>query len=186
MKTVANIAVTILMIVGFTSIVSAENVIDLTWSTKSETNNDYFTIERSIDGINWEPIATENAAGSTSTLHSYSYTDETAPAGIIYYNLKQTDKNGLTIDLKSISIDNKEESTSASVILFPNPTTSYITLKTDEKIISASITSSDNKMVKTLGTNVTMTNVQDLESGVYYIVYTTEAGSTKALPFVKR
>ncbi|MBI5217670.1 MAG: hypothetical protein HY958_01900, partial [Bacteroidia bacterium] len=48
----------------------------LEWSTATETNNAYFTIERSSDAQNWELIATVNGAGNSNTVLNYSYTDQ--------------------------------------------------------------------------------------------------------------
>jgi hypothetical protein len=66
----------------------------VSWSTASETNNDYFTIESSIDGITWETIATVSGAGNSNTALSYSFTDDNPISGTSYCRLKQTDYNG--------------------------------------------------------------------------------------------
>lgn len=68
----------------------------LTWVTATETNNDYFTLERSIDGFNWVEIATVDGAGTVSTPSFYEYKDyEFTEDTVNYYRLKQTDFNGL-------------------------------------------------------------------------------------------
>lgn len=66
----------------------------LSWTTATELNNDYFTIERSLDGKNYEEIGTVNGAGQSSTLLDYEYTDAQPYLGTNYYRLKQTDYNG--------------------------------------------------------------------------------------------
>lgn len=67
----------------------------LTWVVATETNNDFFTLERSVDGVYWEPIAFINGAGTTSTSKYYDYKDYTFISGSInYYRIKQTDFNG--------------------------------------------------------------------------------------------
>lgn len=64
------------------------------WSTGSEINNDYFTIERSRDAVNTEIIGHVDGAGnSTRTLH-YRFTDNRPHTGVSYYRLKQTDFDG--------------------------------------------------------------------------------------------
>lgn len=69
----------------------------INWSTSSEINNDYFTVERSWNGIDFEPIHIEPGAGnSNSTLH-YSHLDRNVSINgkrIAYYRLKQTDFDG--------------------------------------------------------------------------------------------
>lgn len=68
--------------------------VNIEWSTATETNCDYFTVERSINGIDWDSIAQVDGNGTTSTYHYYSTADLTAPFGYIYYRLKQVDYNG--------------------------------------------------------------------------------------------
>jgi hypothetical protein len=67
----------------------------LEWITASETNNDYFTIERSADGSAFSPIAVITGQGNSSMEHRYAFTDDAIPANeVTYYRLKQTDFNG--------------------------------------------------------------------------------------------
>ena len=68
--------------------------IQLDWVTASETNNDYFTLERSTDGDTWTTIYTCEGAKTSTQEHSYSYSDYNTLVGILYYRLKQTDIDG--------------------------------------------------------------------------------------------
>lgn len=65
----------------------------LEWSTASELNNDFFTIERSTDGTNFQFVDNISGAGSSSSLHNYDYTDRSLNSSF-YYRLKQTDYDG--------------------------------------------------------------------------------------------
>ncbi len=75
------------------------NQVALSWSTASETNNYYFTVEKSLDGIYFEEIAQINGAGNSSTIQHYMFIDNELPpataTATIYYRLKQTDYNGI-------------------------------------------------------------------------------------------
>jgi hypothetical protein len=64
------------------------------WITASETNNDYFTIERSKDGRDWEKIGTVDGAGNSTSELTYRFADERPYSGISYYRLRQTDFDG--------------------------------------------------------------------------------------------
>lgn len=64
--------------------------VDLTWSTASEINNSYFSIERSADGINFNLLGTVNGAGNSEVLKEYSFTDHYPLPGKNYYRLSQT------------------------------------------------------------------------------------------------
>ncbi len=71
-----------------------ESKVRIDWATSSETNNDYFTIERSGDGKSFESIGEIKGAGNSSREISYEYTDEAPLSGINYYRIKQTDFDG--------------------------------------------------------------------------------------------
>ncbi len=81
-------------LITFNAEVLGDKKVKLSWQTASEKNNDYFTLERSVDGIAFEEIATVNGAGNSSSLNDYTYIDEHPLEGISYYRLKQTDLNG--------------------------------------------------------------------------------------------
>ncbi len=70
------------------------SAVDVTWETASETNNDYFTIEKSHDGITFETAGIVHGAGNSTGTISYGDKDYSPYSGISYYRLKQTDFNG--------------------------------------------------------------------------------------------
>ena len=79
----------------------------LYWATSSEKDNDYFTLERSVDGENWETVSNVEAAGNSQQELNYSYIDEKFKRGEInYYRLHQTDYNGEKEYFNVVSIDN--------------------------------------------------------------------------------
>lgn len=82
----------------------------LNWKTITETNNDYFTIERSLDMENWQIIHTENGAIQSTNELNYSYTDRDFTKNHVnYYRLSQTDIDGNKKELKVISVDNNQK-----------------------------------------------------------------------------
>lgn len=93
-------------------------LVELNWTTASETNNDYFTIEKTVDGKIFEQVAIIDGAGnSQSTLH-YSTVDSNPYPGKSYYRLKQTDFNG-DFDYSDFVAVNHTKKLSAEI--FPNP-----------------------------------------------------------------
>ncbi|MFZ5553080.1 MAG: hypothetical protein ACOZCO_08190 [Bacteroidota bacterium] len=80
--------------------------VDLTWETATEINNDYFTVERSVNGIEFEPLLTVKGAGNSNINISYAAVDKEPVLGIGYYRLKQTDYDGQYSysDIKSVNI----------------------------------------------------------------------------------
>ncbi|MBK8552939.1 MAG: T9SS type A sorting domain-containing protein [Ignavibacteria bacterium] len=77
---------------SFTSNVSGRDV-TLNWTTVSELNNAGFDIERTVNG-SWTKVANVTGNGTTTSPHSYSYTDKNLATGNYNYRLKQTDFNG--------------------------------------------------------------------------------------------
>lgn len=92
--------------------------VHVTWSTASETNNDFFTIQRSHNGSEFASVGTVKGAGSSRKHLDYSFADETPLAGVSYYRLKQTDFDGKTSYSKVVKIDRDAE---AVLMVYPNP-----------------------------------------------------------------
>ncbi|MFO0496294.1 MAG: T9SS type A sorting domain-containing protein [Flavobacteriia bacterium] len=88
------------------------------WETATEINNDYFTLERSKDGVAYEVIAVVEGAGNSTNEIEYRFIDEFPLAGISYYRLKQTDYDGnyTYSDKKSIYLESETE-----MLVYPNP-----------------------------------------------------------------
>jgi hypothetical protein len=78
----------------------------LTWSTASEMNNDYFTIEKSINGLDYKELIRINGAGTNSSTSYYNYTDFDPEKRINYYRLSQTDYDGTMETFGVISLNN--------------------------------------------------------------------------------
>ena len=64
------------------------------WSTATEQNADYFTVERSQDGVNFSAIATVPATGNSSTPRQYSAVDPDPYNGTSFYRIRETDFDG--------------------------------------------------------------------------------------------
>ena len=93
----------------------------LKWATASEIDNDFFTVERSVDGQNWSIIETLPGAGTSSQLLTYSTNDHNPPSGLVYYRLKQTDFDGKYEYSETIVISVNGVGTQLYVT--PNPST---------------------------------------------------------------
>lgn len=68
-------------------------IVQLTWATASESNNDYFNVEKSNDGINFRSIGKVKGTGTSSITKHYSFNDNN-PDYINHYRLKQVDRDG--------------------------------------------------------------------------------------------
>lgn len=93
---------------------------ELKWITASEQNNDYFTIERSADGVDFTAIGKVKGNGNSSSMLYYSLIDAKPLDGVSYYRLKQTDFDGKEKYHQIISLDSKNDK-SFDFTIVPNP-----------------------------------------------------------------
>ncbi|MCC6722779.1 MAG: PKD domain-containing protein [Bacteroidia bacterium] len=100
--------------------------ISINWATASEINNDYFTVEKSIDKINFEEIGKVAGSGNTSQITNYSFQDTKPNNSTTYYRVKQTDFDGKSA--YSIIVAVKPENAIDNVKINPNPASSEVTL----------------------------------------------------------
>jgi len=152
----------------------------LEWETASENSNDYFAVERGINGQNFELIGMVGAAGNANTINSYDFIDKTPALGINYYRLKQVDFNGTYTYSKVISISNGKQGLLLGDIV-PNPAINIITYSVftlvDEAInieildVVGKIVSNEKKDLAN-GTHVLSTDITDLPEGVYFLKLT--------------
>jgi len=90
----------------------------LTWYTASETNNNYFKIERSADGEFFEEIGHVNGAGNSNSTIMYQFIDESAPQSKNYYRLSQIDIDGTLTELGTSFNDCTEDQTLLDIVGF--------------------------------------------------------------------
>lgn len=98
----------------------SNNIVTLYWATASETNNDYFMIEKSADGRQFVPVARVNGAGNSSQLRAYSITDREISSPVMYYRLRQTDFDG-AFSFSNIIVVKNAAIPSDHVNVYPNP-----------------------------------------------------------------
>jgi hypothetical protein len=185
---------------SFVSIINGNNV-TLNWSTATETNNSGFEIEKSAIGGTWSKIGAVSGNGTTSTPHSYSYTDRAVATGNYNYRLKQTDFNG-NFEYHNlgneVSIGVPEKFALSQNYPNPfNPTTKIdYDLPTDGNVsirlfdMSGKEVASLVNEVKTAGYHTVNFNASNLSSGVYFYRISVDANgnnftATKKLMLVK-
>ncbi|MBK9227823.1 MAG: T9SS type A sorting domain-containing protein [Ignavibacteria bacterium] len=163
---------------SFVSVIHGNNV-TLNWSTSTETNNAGFDIERSGVTGSWSKIGSVSGNGTTSTPHSYSYTDKAVATGKYNYRLKQTDFNGnfeyhnLGNEV-NIGVPEKFDLSQN----YPNPfnpsTKINYDLPSDGNVSIKLFDISDKEVallvneVKTAGYHTVELNASNLSSGVYF------------------
>ncbi|MBK5285071.1 MAG: T9SS type A sorting domain-containing protein, partial [Bacteroidia bacterium] len=109
-------------LLSFDAVVKGTSVLT-TWVTSSEINNDYFVIERSMDGVNFEEVGTRRGAGNSSTTLYYSMLDLKPLKGISYYRLRQVDYDGTESKSQLVAVSFLSD---GILNVFPNPTEAEI------------------------------------------------------------
>lgn len=102
---------------------SAKKMVDLDWVTASENNNDFFTIQRSSDGIVFQDLNNVDGAGNSTSIIHYADFDAQPLSGISYYRLKQTDFDGnhTFSNIVPVNIVSLDQGGLTGFSLFPNP-----------------------------------------------------------------
>ncbi len=161
-------------LLNFTAEPINDRYVLLEWQTASESNNDYFTIEKSKDAINWQEFDQIQGAGNSTTTLQYQTTDQRPFFGVTYYRLKQTDFNG---KFEYAGIRSVHFNTSQSALdIYPNPSQNLITIQSTAqelsslKIYSAlgqDITEQCGQLPKSEG--VIVIDLSHLPAGIYTV-----------------
>jgi|GEM_PF-841233 len=110
-------------LISFTAEPVNDSKVFLSWATASEFNNDYFTVERSLNTDDWQPIQKISGMGTSVSVLHYSAYDNAPFPGISYYRLKQTDFNGdyFYSEVKAVRIKS-----GIQIHVLPDPTNGYL------------------------------------------------------------
>ncbi len=99
--------------------------IQINWSTATEINNDYFTIQRSNDAVSFKDLFNIRGAGNSSSILNYMAIDQQPFNGTIFYRLKQTDFDGTNTFSDIIFVHFKK---SFPFTIYPNPFSTSTTI----------------------------------------------------------
>jgi hypothetical protein len=148
-----------------------DEYVQLNWVTASEINNNYFTVERSKDGISFEEVLQIKGAKNSNTVLYYSAMDDKPYEGTSYYRLKQIDMNGKFVYENVVAVDFEKL---FSATMYPNPFNTSLTMMIND---TAQITHCTVCIYNAIGEEVmnTVINKQltvfettNLPSGVYF------------------
>lgn len=95
------------------------NLVDISWTTASEVNNDYFVVMKSYNGFMYAPIDTVRSRGNSNELTQYNFTYREHQNSIVYYKLKQVDRDGKFKFIGPIVIQCEQEQ--LDFVVYPNP-----------------------------------------------------------------
>ena len=161
-----------------------ENQANLTWTTASEVNNDFFEVQRSEDGAEWEIVGTVDGNGTVNEVINYEFTDPRPLFGKSFYRLRQVDFDGQFEFSPVVSIDNPFGGEAMEVLVFPNPTEAgninlrVLTGNKENKVTVQLIDALGHRFIdenmdpETFNQDLIISPRESLSRGVYFLIVT--------------
>jgi subtilisin-like proprotein convertase family protein len=167
--------------------------VELNWSVASERDNDYFTIEKSKDGLNFDLLENidSKVGGNTTTETVYSALDNNPDYGLTYYRLSQTDFNGnrKELDIKTVDRSN----IFGGIVIKPNPvqddaniifsSSKVSTCQINIYDLSGKLLYKENVSL-TKGLNEININTKQFANGLFYLELSNDEDSAR-IKFIK-
>jgi hypothetical protein len=158
--------------------------VKLDWTTASETDNDYFSVERSLDGEFWSEIGQVKGSGTTTSVTAYTFTDHHPVVGYQYYRLMQVDFDG-EFEYSKVVLVLRSGDSSFALEVYPVPLTSEeLFLATDGDAVITGLTLVDATgkqtplVVNSVRPGLTSTTIRQ-PAGVYVIIVETSKGQIR-------
>ncbi len=156
--------------------------IELRWSTLSERASNYFEVQRSSDGVNFDSIGKVKAKGNSRSIANYIFEDTKEIPGLFYYRVVEHDDEGKQ-EISSIVATEEE----ADILVFPNPCTGNLNIIFQDqshdyiRVCLVAITGTyiplDNKMSEGIAGKWAY-DLSALASGIYFLSIETESART--------
>ncbi|MEI7801747.1 MAG: T9SS type A sorting domain-containing protein [Bacteroidota bacterium] len=180
---------------SFTASLIDNRYTSLNWITSAELNSNYFEVQRSADGKNYEVLGKVNAHGTSQVMNKYSFDDKAPLSGTAYYRLKQVDFDEQFTYSPIQTITNATVTlTSNDISVFPNPATSEINVAVqiqNEKTTEIQILDLSGKKVYsqsvdfTVGQNQFKLPLTDLPAGIYFVSFSDGGNQPVMKKFIK-
>lgn len=157
-----------------------DNTVRIEWQTSMEKNNDYFILERSLDGINFQEIEKIKGSVNISKSTNYFAIDETPSSEVSYYRLTQIDFNRQYKHSNVVSVDADNSKITLNHIS-PNPTSSNINfifftpikgeLSFEITDLTGRVMISKNEMID-IGNSKQIVLMEEFPNGIYFLKVT--------------
>ena len=165
--------------------------VTLRWSTASESNNNYFTVERSTDGVKFEKVKDVASNGNANQKNTYSAIDNNPKQGRNYYRLKQTDLNGDVSYFPEVRVVNILDG-NTGLLIYPNPVKDKVSINyvSTSSNIELSVISNDGRLIfKSKGSVKSLeqqlnSKIASIPNGLYIVSFT-ENGKSHREKLVK-
>jgi hypothetical protein len=166
-----------IQLVSLDATCQGNNKTEIVWTTATETNNSFFTLETSENTNNWSVIGTVKGAGNSNHVINYTFLHDCNGSVVKYYRLKQTDFDGKFTYSKVVKVL-PCESSNTGFNVYPNPFAKEVTLffnsETDQNV-DVVVEDARGQVVflqsyeMAKGNNRTKLNLADLMPGTYFV-----------------
>jgi hypothetical protein len=114
-------------LVKFAASLNSDETVTLSWATAQEANSNYFSVQRSGDGNNFQELGRVKAKGFSSIVSDYAFTDPSILNGTAFYRLQIVDLDGKFSFSKVLTVSS--DAVGNSVLVFSNPFVDMVRLQ---------------------------------------------------------
>jgi Ice-binding-like/Secretion system C-terminal sorting domain len=164
-------------LLSFSGVCDGPNVV-LKWQTATETNNQYFTVERSAEGTNWQTAGTVAGTGNSATQRTYTFTDPLPVRAATYFRLKQTDFNGYYKYGHLIAVKKCGDAGAGQLSIYPNPSDGQFVLSfagNTNEVYSMTILDSQGRKIREITGFQSTFDLSREAPGIYFLQVQLEA-----------
>ncbi|MFK8165136.1 MAG: T9SS type A sorting domain-containing protein [Lewinella sp.] len=151
------------------------------WATAQEYGNDYFVVERSLDGRGFREIGRVSGAGDAAVATGYTFEDETPVPGTSYYRLRQVDHAGTQAIFGPVAVVRSAEEVTA----FPNPASDRLFVRGAAAGTQLTILDLNGRVINRSQASNASLDVSTLSPGTYLVRVAGPTG-VETLRFVRR
>lgn len=164
------------------------------WVTESELNCDYFTIQRSANGIDYTQLTEIPGAGTSTAQLTYTFNDMHPLTGVSYYRLKYTDIGGEYHYGAIQSVNNEFTPPANNINVYPIPASNCVYVDVNAYSLSTSqivVVSITGKISKSItvdlkeGKNKIKIDITDLPNGIYFVNLQDQSGNKISQKMIK-
>ncbi len=157
----------------------------LEWITEQETMVSHFEVERSINGRDWSVILAHKNATNGDLMHTYTHTDNEYIPGVVYYRIKEVDKDGKSYYSAVLMVE--ADAGFNRIIAYPNPADKllYIGNVEKSKLSNIQLFSINGEKIKEWNQPQISYDVSNIPTGIYLLKVNTTDGAQQTIRIKK-
>jgi len=157
----------------------------LEWITEQETMVSHFEVERSINGRDWSVILAHKNATNSDLLHTYNHTDKEYIPGVVYYRIKEVDKDGKSYYSAVLMVE--ADAGFNRIIAYPNPADKllYVGNVEQSKLSTIQLYSINGEKIKEWNKPQISYDVSNIPTGIYLLKVNTTDGAQQTIRIKK-